>query len=917
MRRSAAPSLQPAAKRLHFLPPLKNYELQIDKENELFSLWNSNSDNAVNSTSSEASTSEEKGLLTNCKQKSNNDMHTKEEFLKLLLEPVSQELEPDSKDLEKEPDFGLQITNNIDSSNDNLSHPHARTPKQTFNKICNNHEESTSLESVSDSSSFGKELHYNVLWCKRSSKKHKVWEGDGILIIKNRSALLKDSNGKVIDRGIGYKMKEIESLEDGSKFYIGGKECEIQYLMSSEECKNFVLSEVPERNITVKHDNNQSRTNLYPARKLVRPSLKFISPQHKLENLNSSIFEDDLILPSPTEEHQEMYNKKGLPIIPVRVERFLAKQLRVHQKEGIIFLYKCILGFQHEFGQGAILADEMGLGKTLQCIALIWTLCKQGPYGGKPILKTIIVITPSSLVTNWKKEFHKWLGEFRLTVYAVDKKHTVKDFIKTPKTVLIISYEMFSRSSNLLSPISFDLVICDEGHRIKNLNIKISNVVNCLKTNRRVLLTGTPIQNDLAEFFSIVDFVNPGALGSIQCFRRSFEKPIVQSRDPSCSEEEREIGEQRSEELNTMASAFMLRRTQEVINQFLPSKTEVVAFCRPTELQKKLYMHLLNTGTLWKLFSLGSSVDSSLQLVYISLFRKLCNHPSLLYSAKDFDDHHILNCIQSVFPTNYQPSPSDSGKMKVLEKMLAAFFTSSKKEKIVIVSCFTQTLNIIEELCRNKSYLYLRLDGSTTSSSRQDLVDVFNRSYTKYNIFLLSSKAGGVGFNLIGASRILLYDIDWNPANDLQAMARIWRDGQKHSVYIYRLLTTGTIEEKIYQRQISKQCLSGSVLNPGTKEKLKFSHEELKDLFTFHDDSECLTHDLINCDCLKSDFLEDCDKRKENDKASQKVGMEELLNWHHACGPINNSITSDSILSSGGNDITFMFSNTINSSVIK
>ncbi|GIY56844.1 DNA repair and recombination protein RAD54B [Caerostris darwini] len=916
MRRSAAPSFQSAAKRLRFLSQTENSETQINNESELFNLWNPKVADASNITFTETNITErEEKSLTVSKEKENDAHLSRDEVLELLLKPISQN--PVSDDAEKDSTIKTSLEIAASVKTDNNSSPLSVVSNQIFS-IENRKKEIFLANSKSDTSNTDQnESYYNVLWCKRSSKKHKIWEGDGILIVKNRSAILKDSNGKVIDRGIGYKLKEIESLEDGSKFYIGGKECEIQCLISAEEYKNQEVSETPEKDSTLQV-NISKPSNL--SRKIPQASLqhsfpKFITPFHKKISASENQIDVDpesvLLLPLPTEEHQKIHNKENLPITPVKVDTFLTKQLRIHQKEGIIFLYKCILGFQHEYGEGAILADEMGLGKTLQCIALIWTLYKQGPYGRQPILKKTIIITPSSLVINWKKEFHKWLGESRLSIYAVDKKHTIKDYLKFPNAVLIISYEMFLRSAEILSPVSFDLVICDEGHRIKNLNIKISNVINCLSTNKRILLTGTPIQNDLAEFFSIVDFVNPGALGSLQSFRRSFEKPILMSRNQECTEEEKESGEQCSDDLNRMASLFMLRRTQEVINQYLPSKTEVVAFCRPTELQIKLYNHLLNTGALWKLLTTSGFADTSLHLIYISLLRKLCNHPSLLYNVKNLDDHHILNCIESVFPANYQPSPSDSGKMKVLENMLASFFSNSKKEKIVIVSGFTKTLNIIEDLCKSKTYLYLRLDGSTTTSSRQDLVDTFNRSYTKYHIFLLSSKAGGVGFNLIGASRILLYDIDWNPANDLQAMARIWRDGQKHSVYIYRLLTTGTIEEKIYQRQLSKQCLSGSVLNPSTKGKLKFFHDELKDLFTFHEDSECLTHDLINCNCMKYN----CENVPNNNKQKptlQNVGMEELMNWHHMCGPINQNNTTDLMLASGGTDITFLFTNNIN-----
>ncbi|XP_035212503.1 DNA repair and recombination protein RAD54B-like [Stegodyphus dumicola] len=467
------------------------------------------------------------------------------------------------------------------------------------------------------------------------------------------------------------------------------------------------------------------------------PPLPTLKSQEKAD-IKPKVFDENvLVLPHPPLEHQQIYNKKGLPVVDVCVDAFLTRQLRHHQKEGIIFMYKSILGFQHEYGHGAILADEMGLGKTLQCIALIWTLSKQGPYGGLPVLKRVIIITPCSLVNNWKNEFHKWLGKSRLQIFAIDKKHTVKEYSESPKSILIISYEMFLRSAKLLSSINFDLVVCDEGHRIKNLNIKISNVVNCLSTTRRILLTGTPIQNDLAEFFSIVDFVNPGTLGSIQCFRRTFEKPIVLSRNPECTEQEKEYGEERREELSKIANTFMLRRTHDVIHKYLPPKSETVVFCRPTNLQKNLYKHFLQSRDIEAILSENIQVDPSMHLVYISILRKLCNHPLLVYQAdnmhSDISNISVLDYMKSAFPFGYNPSIQDSGKMRVLEKMLTALFSQKKrKEKIVIVSCFTQTLNIIEDMCKKKNYDILRLDGSTSASTRQEIVDIFNLSYTKF-----------------------------------------------------------------------------------------------------------------------------------------------------------------------------------------
>ncbi|XP_071033330.1 DNA repair and recombination protein RAD54B isoform X5 [Parasteatoda tepidariorum] len=833
MRRSAAPSLQSSAKRFRFMSPFVDSSSEI-KENDLLDDIDPEIAEDFKKLSSDEPKHEYDIPLVCEKNAESSNLRSTSEIMQMILGATK-----DCEESEKVVKTNSFPTTNVENREINNSRNLVPVifPDNDFSQ--------TNCSSATSESSVSK---YNVLWCKRSGKKHKIWEGDGILIVRNRSAILKNSEGKEIDRGMGYKLKDISALEEGSKFYVGGKECEIQNLISSEVCLEEKQTET-QSTLSLSHASHSpslKKTKRLKSLQSHSSSVFFMSPTiiEKAENMPISESIYDLTMPPPTEEHQVLYNKHNLPLTKVKVDSFLVKCLRHHQKEGITFMYKCILGFQHDLGRGVILADEMGLGKTLQCIALIWTLFKQGPYGGRPVLKRVIIITPSSLVT----------------------------------------------------------------------------VVNCLSTTKRILLTGTPIQNDLAEFFSIVDFVNPGAFGTFKNFRISFERPILQSRNQNCPPEEKEIGEEKSEELNEIIRTFMLRRTQEVINRFLPPKSEAVIFCRPSEFQTSLYKSLLGSRFIEGIFSSSGSVDSSLQLVYISMLRKLCNHPHLLYRGNSeeeilfFVQNMNIGCLQSVFPVNYQPTSSDSGKMKVLEKMLLALFSSHKKEKVVIVSAFTMTLNLIENLCKEKGYFILRLDGSTASASRQDIVDIFNRSYTKYNIFLLSSKAGGVGLNLIGASRIILYDVDWNPANDLQAMARIWRDGQKNFVYVYRLLTTGTIEEKIYQRQLSKQCLSGSVLNPNLMEKLKFSQEELKDLFSVHCDTMCLTHDLINCQCLN--FSRERKTSDDNEitkiKKNKNIGMEELMNWHHICGPISQENTSDFLLAAGGTDITFVFKNEVN-----
>ncbi|XP_042224225.1 DNA repair and recombination protein RAD54B-like isoform X2 [Homarus americanus] len=680
--------------------------------------------------------------------------------------------------------------------------------------------------------------YYSVVWCKFSRKKHKNWEGDAVLIVKSRSVILKDTEGKEIGRRTGYKLKDLSSLEEGSTLLVGGgKEVEIQGTISAEsyargEC---FLGQIP---VLQNIDEAQEKRSQPPKPKPFRlPTLG----RPKDKNTNTAVgplFDptkpDALVMPSPPSQHQWKNNCGGAAVVDVVIDPHVSGQLRPHQQEGVIFLYECIMGYRHLDNYGAILADEMGLGKTLQCITLVWTLLKQGPYGGRSVVKKVLIVTPSSLTNNWSKEFSKWLGRERVNVYIVDQNNKVEQFEKQKHSeIMIISYEMFVRSSKIIEALNFDLVLCDEGHRLKNTNIKTAHLLGGLRCRRRVILTGTPVQNDLQELFALVEFVNPGVLGSSLSFRHIYEDPIIASQQPNASQTEKELGASRATQLNKITSLFILRRTQDIINRYLPPKVEFVVFCQPSETQVSVYMDLVGCRSLKKCFS---NVEPGDNLSAILALRKLCNHPALLAADKDQENKSdVVQEAANLLPPHIQPGvydEGDSGKLAVVSCILWAL-REPGTEKIVLVSNYTTTLDMLAALCTRYNYPYLRLDGSTPTNKRQQLVDRFNSKYSKDFVFLLSSKAGGVGLNLIGASRILLYDIDWNPATDLQAMARVWRDGQKRKVYIYRLLMTGSMDEKMYQRQVKKQGLSGAVVDARDTDRVHFSTEELKQITTY------------------------------------------------------------------------------------
>lgn len=540
---------------------------------------------------------------------------------------------------------------------------------------------------------------------------------------------------------------------------------------------------------------------------------------------------------------------KGKQIVDVVVDPLLTKSLREHQRKGVAFLYECVMGMRGSEGEGAILADEMGLGKTLQTIALLWTLMKQNPIDGAgPVVKKALIVCPVTLINNWRKEIRKWLGNERLGVFVADNKHTrLTDFTKGKAySIMIIGYEKLRIvQEDLQKGSGIDIVIADEGHRLKTAQNKSAAAIKSLNTERRVILSGTPIQNDLAEFHTMVDFVNPGLLEKYAKFKRTFETPILKSQQPGATAKDLELGEARSEELANITGKFILRRTADILSQYLPQKTEHVVFCRPTAAQASVYRAIIGSPTFNA--ALGTQAMS---LELITVLKKVCNSPSLLLKKDDKGEDTVKPAILESIPANLLKSmnPGMSGKVQVLDRLLHQIATTTS-EKVVLVSNYTSTLDMLQSLLASLDYTFLRLDGSTPAAKRQDLVDRFNRSPPSNSfVFLLSAKAGGVGLNLIGASRLVLFDLDWNPATDVQAMARIHRDGQKRPCYIYRMLTQGAMDEKIFQRQASKTGLADSIVD-GKSGASGFTKEELRDLFTFDEREGCQTHELLGCEC--------------------------------------------------------------------
>ncbi|KAJ2320742.1 DNA-dependent ATPase protein rad54, partial [Coemansia sp. RSA 2704] len=283
-------------------------------------------------------------------------------------------------------------------------------------------------------------------------------------------------------------------------------------------------------------------------------------------------------------------------LVPVVVDPALGRKLRPHQVEGVRFLYDCATARVYPNAYGSIMADEMGLGKTLQCIALLWTLLQQSPVAGKPTIDKCIVACPSSLVKNWANELVKWLGSTKISPLACDNKGTkdkvsasLRSFMSARgrmiiHPVLIISYETLRTYIDILGASPVGLLMCDEGHRLKNASSQTYQALNSLQVQRRIILSGTPIQNDLTEYFSLLNFTNPGLLGTTQEFRRKYELPILRGRDAMATDLEQQTGDARLAELNAVASKVIIRRTNDLLSKYLPVKYEHVVFCPLTDL---------------------------------------------------------------------------------------------------------------------------------------------------------------------------------------------------------------------------------------------------------------------------------------------------------------------------------------------
>ncbi|GAB5367241.1 hypothetical protein AAMO2058_001213000, partial [Amorphochlora amoebiformis] len=476
-------------------------------------------------------------------------------------------------------------------------------------------------------------------------------------------------------------------------------------------------------------------------------------------------------------------------------------QLRFYQVAGINWLISCYLN-----SRNGILADEMGLGKTVQIVAFLDHLKQvEQVYGPH------LIVVPLGTLQNWKREVERWT-DMNAIVYHDSGRKAARRIMEAyefyyPKmekkavkfNILITTYEIVQMDTSELAGIPWATLIVDEGHRLKNRHAKLLADLNQIRSARRkqpltMLLTGTPIQNNSQELWALLNFVEPKTFASFEKFNEDFGD----------LKESHQI-----QRLQKAISPYVLRRMKEMVEKDIPPKEEIIIDIELTTLQKQYYRAIYERNAQFLRASASKSKGkNAVNLVNIEIqLRKCCNHPWLLTGVEDKETSEIPEEGDEYF----QQLIAASGKTVLLDKLLEKL----KKEghRVLIFSQMRSMLDILERYLTFKSYKYERLDGGVTGNDRQRAIDRFCRPGSNRFVFLLSTRAGGVGLNLTQADTVIIFDIDWNPQQDMQAQARCHRIGQKKSVNIYRLVTRNTYESEMFARASKKLGLDHAVLH--------------------------------------------------------------------------------------------------------
>ncbi|CZT06447.1 related to DNA repair protein RAD26 [Rhynchosporium graminicola] len=694
------------------------------------------------------------------------------------------------------------------------------------------------------------------------------------------------------------KEKTKEIVEDRKKAKNNGENSKQQRMWGDESDYEILDDEIPEyvRQRRKEFDKNHEQYHEDALRLPPRYEDVYFSDDERIAELAER---PDF---PPSVESSREYKDIELPHSAGVIPASIAQYLRDYQVTGVGFLHELFV-----YQRGGLLGDDMGLGKTVQVAAFLTAafgktgderdakrMRKMRRAPNKPWYPRVLIVCPGSLMDNWKNELGRW-GFWHVDKYYGSKgerESVAQAALSGRVEIVITTYTTYRNHLEQLNQTQWDCVVADECHQLKEPSAETTKAMNQVNALCRIGLSGTAIQNKYDELWTLLNWTNPGRFGPLQVWKSSISDPLKMGQSHDCTNHQLKQARQTAEKLRAnLLPQFFLRRMKSLIAHQLPKKTDKVVFCPLTSLQKQAYEYFLESPLVetvrnsadecdcgkpgnpkrgWCCYTTIPGSDTSWRAVVfpaISILQKLSNHLAILIpnpidppEKRERDLERLKEMLPNHWRDLYEnrgslatlSNPEFCGKWAILKKLLK--YWHEQGDKVLIFSHSVRLLELLQYLFNNTSYTVSFLSGKTKNDDRQKLVDSFNSDPNQF-VFLISTKAGGVGLNITSANKVVIFDPNWNPSYDLQAQDRAYRIGQLRDVEVYRLVSAGTVEEIVYARQIYKQqqanigytasterrYFKGVQNMPGQKGEIFGLHN----LLTFHADSVVL-RDIVN-----------------------------------------------------------------------